>query len=142
MTTYDTVRVCALAILRGRVLQAGGVSAGRGSVIDWREVRSGETLQTGADAFDTAQLFVTLVGENAALQSHLADVMVAPEPPPPPFVPPPPRITRWGTNSDHRGHDRSFDVGEFSVTVRRHEDDAAQAQFTERLAAAAQEICQ
>jgi hypothetical protein len=49
------------------VLQIEGVSAGRGIVIDWREVKSGETLQTDADAFDTAQLFVALVGVTVAL---------------------------------------------------------------------------
>lgn len=54
------------------VLQALGVSAGHGLIIDWREVRSGETVCEG-DAFDVAQAFVRLVGEDAALAAETAD---------------------------------------------------------------------
>jgi hypothetical protein len=63
---YEVVRACAIAIQRGTVLQAGQVSAGRGMVIDWREVKCGETMLDGADAIDVAYLFVTLVGPEVA----------------------------------------------------------------------------
>ena len=64
--TFPAVRICTLAIFRGAVLQASGISAGRGTVIDWRSVKSGETIAEGADAFDAAQLFVALVGPEVA----------------------------------------------------------------------------
>ena len=64
--TFPAVRACTLAIFRGAVLQASGISAGRGTVIDWRTVKSGETLAEGADAFDAAHLFVSLVGPEVA----------------------------------------------------------------------------
>lgn len=65
--TLEAVSACAVAMLAGAVLQTSGISAGRGLVMDWRSVKSGETLQQDADAFDTAQLFVALVGPDAAL---------------------------------------------------------------------------
>jgi hypothetical protein len=43
--------------------------SGQGLVIDWRTVRSGDTIQTSADFFDTARLFVALVGTDAALDA-------------------------------------------------------------------------
>ena len=55
-----------IRILGGEVLQTSGISAGRGRVIDWRSVRSGEELLEGGDAFDQAALFVALAGEEAA----------------------------------------------------------------------------
>jgi hypothetical protein len=102
-------------------------------VIDWREVRSGETLQDGCDAFDTAQLFVTLVGPEVAL-SEVEDVE-----PSPPFVPPPARVTAFAPSSNG-GRRRAFDVGPFTVHVEPHEDDARQARFTEALAAIAVDL--
>ena len=62
---------CAVEILGGRILQADDVTAGRGFVIDWTTVRSGETLMEDGDAYDVAFLFVQLVGPRAeaALES-------------------------------------------------------------------------
>jgi len=51
------------------VLHASNVSAGNGSVIDWRSVKSGESLLENADAFDTAIAFQAAVGTWAALDS-------------------------------------------------------------------------
>lgn len=129
--TYDAIRACAEAILSDRVLQARGVSAGRGSVIDWRDVRNGETLQDGCDAFDTAQLFVSLVGSEAAFLALLEDPA-----PVAPVAAPAPHITAWmqGPNGGRR---RGFTIGEFSVTIEPHEDDERQAAFVARLAAMA-----
>jgi hypothetical protein len=56
-------------MMAGHVVQAEHVSAGQGLVIDWRTVRSGDTIQTSADFFDTARLFVALVGTDAALDA-------------------------------------------------------------------------
>ena len=64
--TFPAVRICTLAIFRGAVLQASGISAGRGTVIDWRTVKSGETVAEEVDPFDAAQLFVALVGPEVA----------------------------------------------------------------------------
>lgn len=130
-TTFTAVRACSLALLSGAVLQVGGVSAGNGIVIDWRTVRSGETLTTGADAFDTAQLFVALVGPETALSALREEIPPAPETAPfvssvVAFMPYP-----------HGGRRRSFEAGEFTVMVEPHDDDQAQAAFTERLAALA-----
>jgi hypothetical protein len=66
---FAVVQAVAVALLSGLVLHAADVTAGNGSVIDWRAVKSGETVQEGADAFDTALLFVSLVGEEAAAGS-------------------------------------------------------------------------
>lgn len=66
MNTYDTVLACSLAILRGHVLHVDNVTAGLGSVIDWRHVKSGETIMDGGTAFDVAYLFVSLVGISAS----------------------------------------------------------------------------
>lgn len=65
-TNHDLTRELAIALLGGRTLQASNVSAGRGIVIDWRHVPSGETIVEGADAFDTAAMFLSLVGWGAA----------------------------------------------------------------------------
>lgn len=62
----EAVQACAVALLGGVVLHADDVTAGNGVVIDWREVKHGETLQNDGDAFDTAYLFVTVVGVEAA----------------------------------------------------------------------------
>lgn len=62
MSFYDLVFRCSVEIIRGRVLQAGGVTAGNGDVIDWRSVRCGERVARDADAYDQALLFVELAG--------------------------------------------------------------------------------
>jgi hypothetical protein len=131
--TYEAVRACAVLLLTDAVLQIGGVSAGRGQVIDWRTVKSGETLQDGADAFDTAQLFVTLVGPAAAL-SVCHDVPWAP-----PIPEPAPRVVEFMA-SYNGGRRRQFGVGRFTVVVEPHEDDDAQAAFTSALARIAVEV--
>lgn len=68
-TEHFTIDRLSRALLRGRTLHAEDVTAGNGKVIDWRTTKSGNELQIGADAFDTARLFLTLVGEDAALES-------------------------------------------------------------------------
>lgn len=83
---FESVRACAIALLGGRVLQADRVSAGNGIVLDWRTVLCGEELLTGGDAFDTAHLFVALVGPAAALGAT-EGLGIAPAPPPPPVPP-------------------------------------------------------
>ena len=126
--TFAAVRACSIALLSGAVLQSVGVSAGNGIVIDWRTVKSGETLTTHADAFDTAQLFVSLVGPEAALAA-IDEVF----PPALEGTPIMPRIYAF-MQTACGGRLRSFDIGDFKVMVEAHEDDAAQAAFTERLA--------
>jgi hypothetical protein len=135
--TYPAVRACALALLAGAVLQADDVSAGRGMVVDWRSIPSGETLQEGADAFDTAQLFVALVGEEVALAACAED---APEPAPP-VAKVAPRVAAY-MPQPNGGRRRSFEAGPFTVYVEPNEDDAAQALFTEMLAGFAVEIAE
>lgn len=133
-TDYEAVRACALALLGGAVLKACDVTAGRGSAIDWREVRSGDLVQSDGDAFDTAYLFVSMVGNVAAMDAVECEV--------PPAVPAPvvqPRITAF-MQAACGGRPRSFHVGEFTVIVEAHENDAAQAAFTQRLAARALEV--
>lgn len=131
--TFSAVRACAIALLAGSVLQVEHVSAGNGMVIDWRTVRCGETLQEGADAFDTAQFFVSLVGPDAALLavSGLDIEAVAP-------VRVQPRVHAYMLQANG-GRLRSFEVGGFKVMVEAHEDDVAQAEFTARLAELAAE---
>lgn len=63
---FEAVQACAVVLLGGVVLPANDVTAGNGVVIDWREVKHGETLQNDGDAFDTAYLFVTVTGVEAA----------------------------------------------------------------------------
>ena len=128
MGTFAAVRACAEVILDGAVLQADGVSAGNGRVVDWRTVKNGETLQDGCDAFDTAQLFVALVGCEAAL-SVMDDAASAP-----PSVASLPEIVAFMAN-EHGARRRSFTVGRFTVVVEPHsDDDSAQAAFARRLA--------
>lgn len=133
--TFEAVRACAIALLGGRILQSDSVSAGRGMVIDWRTVRSGETVIDGADAFDMAHMFVTLVGPEVALAT-VADEGIAPASPTPR---PPPQVYAY-MPSYNGGRRRSFEVGPFRVYVEPHEDDAAQAAFTEALARVAAEL--
>jgi hypothetical protein len=127
--TFPAVRACALAVLSGAVLQMSGVTAGRGKVIDWREVKSGETIQEDADAFDTAQLFVALVGPEAALA---VATKYAGNPPPAPA------ITAYRPN-EHGQRVREFTTpAGFKVTVRSadygEDDEAEAAELTTRLA--------
>jgi hypothetical protein len=116
MSTFETVRDLAVAFLTGRILTADHVTAGRGKVIDWRDTPSGDELLSGADAFDTAVLFVALVGVGPA-GAALAGTSKTPD------------ITRFN------GGRRVFKAHGFSVHVEPHEDDEAAAAFTERLAA-------
>lgn len=126
--TYEAIRACALAILAGSILQVDGVSAGRGIVVDWRTIKSGETLVQDANAFDTAQLFVALVGVERAL-SVVGDAPEATA-----FVTPAPRVAAYMANASGARR-RSFEAGPFRVFVEPHdEDDAAQAEFTAQLA--------
>ena len=60
------VWACSVAILDGEILHASDVTAGNGLVIDWREVKSGEIMDKQGDSFDSAYLFVWLVGVDAA----------------------------------------------------------------------------
>lgn len=103
--TFNAVRACAISLLAGDVLQADLVSAGNGIVIDWRTVRSGETLQSGADAFDTAQLFVALVGVDAAFR---AVGQRASDPEPPVSTIDGSRVRLFGTKRDARLGARSI----------------------------------
>jgi hypothetical protein len=133
--TFPAVRACAELLLAGVVLQVAGVSAGKGLVIDWRTVRSGETLQADGDPFDTAQLFVALVGPEAAI-SVAGGVT-----PPPSSVVAPPEIHAWPPN-EHGRRLREFTApGGFRVQVRFEswmgggdDGDTLAAEFTERLA--------
>lgn len=121
--TFTAVRACAIAILGGAVLTACDVTAGNGLVVDWRSVKCGEHMETDGDAAAVAQLFVALVGPEAALAS------VSDEPP----APLPPAVTAFmrGANGGRR---RQFEVGGFVVQVEPDENDAAQAAFVEKLA--------
>lgn len=61
----NLIQAVCVALLGGEVLHASDLSAGKGSVIDWRTVKSGEILLEGADAYDTAVTFVSLAGWKA-----------------------------------------------------------------------------
>lgn len=102
----NAVDLCAAAILGGRVLQAEGVSAGNGIVIDWRAVRSGEA--TTGDVFDVARVFVALVGDDAAIAAlkneNSAGAAL-------------PKITAWPIQPN-RSRIRGFRFGRFSVSVQ------------------------
>lgn len=127
--TYAAVRACSIAILAGAILQIDQVSAGNGKVIDWRTVRSGETVQADASAFDTAQLFVALVGPAAALCAVERNRNVAPAPP----VRVAPTVHAFAQASNG-GRRRTFQASGFTIVIEPHEDDAAQAAFAGRLA--------
>lgn len=134
---FSAVRACSIAILAGSTLQTENVSAGNGMVVDWREVPSGVTLLFDTDAFDTANLFVDLVGFEAAFLAATRDRYVAPAPDPTKI---PPRISAFAPQGRNNARRRSFEVGAFRVFVEpadADETDAAQADFTARLAALA-----
>ncbi len=61
----DIVFAVAVELTKGAVLSANDITAGRGTLIDWRTVKSGENLLEDADAFDIAYLFVALAGWGA-----------------------------------------------------------------------------
>ena len=129
--TFSAVRACALAIFAGAILHAADVTAGNGIVVDWRTVRSGAELQRDADVFDTAQLFVTLVGADAALAALAEPAEPAPEP-----TPIATRVYAYSIDPGCGGRRRSFDAPHsFRVYVEPDGDDAAQAAFAARLAA-------
>ncbi len=65
MNTDTLYTRCCAALFLGNTLQICDVSVGRGFVIDWRTVRSGETLATGLDALDMADMLLALVGREA-----------------------------------------------------------------------------
>jgi hypothetical protein len=135
MSRSATIQAVAVALLGGLVLHAANVTAGNGAVIDWRTVKSGEALQEGADAFDTALFFVSLVGEEAAAASLPAVVEVQ-EPAPAKVSP---SITAY-MQQPCGGRLRAFEVGRFRVMVEAHSDDAAQAAFVKRLAELATDL--
>ena len=69
---FAAVFVVARELVLGRTLHSDGVSVGRGRLIDWRVTRAGDILLGGADAYDLANLFVALVGPDAARKSAAA----------------------------------------------------------------------
>lgn len=60
--------ICTL-LLTGEVLHGANVTVGNGSVIDWRTVKSGDEIAHDLDAFDSAALFVALVGPEVATKA-------------------------------------------------------------------------
>lgn len=129
-TTYAAVRACALAMIAGTILHAASVTAGNGIIVDWRTVKSGEEIQKDGDAFDTAQLFVALVGADAALAALAGESVSAAE-----AVPPASVVVAFMVDPGCGGRRRCFDAGPFRVYVEPDADDEKQAAFTERLAA-------
>ena len=129
------VWAAAVVLLGGAILQAGNVSAGNGRVIDWREVKSGETLMDDGDAFDVAYLFVALVGEEIAL----ATIEEPGEPPAEPRERA--HVVTWTMDAPGR-RARSIYVGGFEVVVkaRLDENNELHEGFTSRLAEAAEQI--
>ena len=69
MNEFDAVFKCSVALYKGHVLQVNNVSVGNGALIDWRYVKSGDTLMENADEFDLAHYFVHLVGPSKALEA-------------------------------------------------------------------------
>jgi hypothetical protein len=137
-STFTAVRACCIVLLAGAVLQAelpeGAVTAGKGKVIDWRTVRCGETLQEGADAFDTAQLFVALVGPEVATAAAVRDEDIEDAPPNPVL---PPEVHAFMAN-EHGCRVRQFTVGAVRVRVEALDwlggEDADGAKMAEDLA--------
>lgn len=135
---FEVVQTCALALLSGKVLHADGVTAGNGIVIDWRQVRSGEEVQRDADAYDTAELFVALVGPDQASSSTLEERHPDAPSEVPTIAPPPdaalePSVIAWMRTPS--GRNRTFEVGGFTITVHTSEDDDdSHATFTRELA--------
>lgn len=65
-TSSDVVFDVSVVLLAGVVVFGGGVTAGRGKVVDWRSVKCGENVLESGDAYDVAACFVGLVGEHEA----------------------------------------------------------------------------
>lgn len=136
--TFVVVHACAVLLLGGVVLQTEGVSVGRGRVVDWRQVRCGETLLEDGDAFDCAQAFVGLVGVTAAAACVDAEEGELP----PPSKPAPPQIHAYRPD-EHGRRIREFSApGGFKVSVEfdawrdnySPDGDARAAAFTAKLA--------
>lgn len=70
-TRSDAIFACCVAFTKDpkRVLHAKDVTASLGTVTDWRYEKAGHTLLADADAFDTAVLFVDLVGYSPAYEA-------------------------------------------------------------------------
>lgn len=126
---FNAVFAVSVALSAGRVLQAvtsdGAVSVSHGRVIDWRTVKCGE--ETLTDVGDEAILFVSLVGEDAALASVAGG----------PSERPAPEVHAY----PERNGDQvmSFGVGPFTVQLSRrwgHGEwtSEAQARFAAELA--------
>lgn len=150
--SFFVVRDVCRILLSGIVLQAHGVSAGNGRLIDWRDVPSGEELFVG-DAFDIAQTFVAIVGEAAAegvclrvyldgkIETRTAEETM------PSLVAPEPQITAFRAN-EHGKRARSFWTGgeaakgwEVQIPAPYTDiTDEQGAEFARRLAVAAQRI--
>lgn len=122
MDTYEAIRYCAVELLAGKIIQAAGVSAGHGMVIDWRTLKSGETLQANGDTFDTARLFVTLVGPEVAMRGGGT-----------------PEVTAWMCDQNGRRR-RSFKVGGVHVTTETLDGEDLAEWFTTELAKVAADI--
>jgi hypothetical protein len=123
------VEAVAIAVLQGRVLHATNVTAGRGTVIDWRAVRSGDEVLVDGDAFDVANAFVAIVGDEAAAAAVEAE---------PGYIPPRPtaaEITVYAPGgSGARGV--GFRRGNLAVLVQGYtdEDNADAEAFARKLA--------
>jgi hypothetical protein len=64
--SFQSALELSILLLNGLVIQADKVSVGNGTIIDWRGVPSGEEVAKGLDPFDSAYLFICLVGPCAA----------------------------------------------------------------------------
>jgi hypothetical protein len=127
MASHYVMSRLARALLHDVILHVSDVTAGRGRIIDWRTVKSGEVVLDNADAFDVAYRFVALVGADKALASLAEWEDGEPvETAPPTKVSP--CITAFAPQACG-GRRRAFDVDGFRVMVEPHSDDAAQAAF-------------
>ena len=61
----DLIFALAIALTNGAVFEVNEVTAGKGLVIDWRIVKSGQTILENADAYDVAITLVGLAGWGA-----------------------------------------------------------------------------
>jgi hypothetical protein len=61
----DLIFALCVAFTKGIVLSANNVTAGNGSVVDWRTVKSGDHVLEDANAYDVAIVFVNLAGWGA-----------------------------------------------------------------------------
>lgn len=63
---YQTIAALSALLLSGVIVHGPSVTVGRGIVVDWRTIKSGEEVGSGLDPFEAAHLFVSLVGIDAA----------------------------------------------------------------------------